>query len=322
MNARNDFDPGRGESWSDSGSCDEIEFVSQQNTGRKAVFVLAGAALGLAAAAFVFLANLLVPSEHGTGFTPGLVGALVTFSLFGIAYGVWLLKSPVRAVLDSNGIRIDYLISTRCLAWNEIAELRRGKIGALAGLFAQSPRGREKSDDVLTLHDEKGKVLVELSSRLSDFPLLLAEIEERTSAALGRATYDRQAQISRAKSTQLRTARRTMIIGLLLMIMGLACGSFLFVEHRAEQALARDGVETEATIIRHYMWNVTPRLEYEWSELFPPAPGDIDGDGDVDTTDLLLLLAAWGPCPGCPEDINGDGAVNTADLLLLLGNWG
>jgi hypothetical protein len=66
----------------------------------------------------------------------------------------------------------------------------------------------------------------------------------------------------------------------------------------------------------------TPRLEYEWSELFPPAPGDIDGDGDVDTTDLLLLLAAWGPCPGCPEDINGDGTVNTADLLLLLGNWG
>jgi hypothetical protein len=30
-----------------------------------------------------------------------------------------------------------------------------------------------------------------------------------------------------------------------------------------------------------------------------------------------------GPCPGdCPEDLNGDGLVNTADLLILLGNWG
>jgi hypothetical protein len=50
--------------------------------------------------------------------------------------------------------------------------------------------------------------------------------------------------------------------------------------------------------------------------------GDIDGDGDVDTADLLALLGAWGPCEGCPEDLDGDGVVNTADLLTLLGNWG
>ena len=29
----------------------------------------------------------------------------------------------------------------------------------------------------------------------------------------------------------------------------------------------------------------------------PPCPGDIDEDGDVDTADLLALLAAWGACP-------------------------
>jgi len=49
--------------------------------------------------------------------------------------------------------------------------------------------------------------------------------------------------------------------------------------------------------------------------------GDINNDGVVNTTDLLLLLAAWGECDGCPEDINGDGLVNTADLLMLLANW-
>jgi len=56
--------------------------------------------------------------------------------------------------------------------------------------------------------------------------------------------------------------------------------------------------------------------------LLPIKPGDVDEDGDVDTADLLAMLAAWGPCEGCPEDIDGNGVVNTADLLILLANWG
>ena len=54
--------------------------------------------------------------------------------------------------------------------------------------------------------------------------------------------------------------------------------------------------------------------------------GDLDGDGDVDTADLLVLLGSWGDCPeppaGCPGDLDGDGDVDSADLLILLGNWG
>ena len=49
--------------------------------------------------------------------------------------------------------------------------------------------------------------------------------------------------------------------------------------------------------------------------------GDINGNGKVNTEDLLMLLAAWGNNGG-PEDINGDGIVNVEDLLLLLANWG
>jgi glucose/arabinose dehydrogenase len=53
---------------------------------------------------------------------------------------------------------------------------------------------------------------------------------------------------------------------------------------------------------------------------------DLNGDGMVSTADLLLLLAAWGPCPKppdpCAADFDGDGSVGTADLLTLLGEWG
>ena len=51
-------------------------------------------------------------------------------------------------------------------------------------------------------------------------------------------------------------------------------------------------------------------------------PGDLDGDNDVDASDLGTLLGAWGPCSGCCADLTGDGEVNAADLGILLGAWG
>ncbi|MCZ6836301.1 MAG: hypothetical protein O7G85_11050, partial [Planctomycetota bacterium] len=46
-------------------------------------------------------------------------------------------------------------------------------------------------------------------------------------------------------------------------------------------------------------------------------------DGMVDVNDLLVLLAAWGPCQlPCAEDIVQDGVINVTDLLSLLSAWG
>ena len=54
-------------------------------------------------------------------------------------------------------------------------------------------------------------------------------------------------------------------------------------------------------------------------QLGDDCPADFDGDGDVDTADLLHLLGAWGTPDG---DVDGDGDTDTADLLALLGVWG
>ena len=58
--------------------------------------------------------------------------------------------------------------------------------------------------------------------------------------------------------------------------------------------------------------------------LFPEqtgVPGDVNGDGVVDVSDILMLIVAWGTCDGCPEDLNGDGSVNVTDIIELISNW-
>ncbi len=54
-----------------------------------------------------------------------------------------------------------------------------------------------------------------------------------------------------------------------------------------------------------------------------PCPGDINGDGLVDTADLGLLIAVFGEAPPsvAAADINEDGVADTADLGLLISNF-
>lgn len=50
--------------------------------------------------------------------------------------------------------------------------------------------------------------------------------------------------------------------------------------------------------------------------------GDVNGDGNVNFQDVLVILGGWGPCEGeCPEDLDGDGHVGFGDLLVVLANW-
>ena len=51
-------------------------------------------------------------------------------------------------------------------------------------------------------------------------------------------------------------------------------------------------------------------------------PWDLDDNGIVGASDLLALLASWGPCKGCSADFDENGTVGASDLLAMLANWG
>lgn len=82
-------------------------------------------------------------------------------------------------------------------------------------------------------------------------------------------------------------------------------------------------------------WGRTPTLRdgdfaFAWVDfanpMSPNAPectGDVDGDGDVDLSDLALLLANFGtPSGATVGDVDGDGDVDLSDLAVLLANFG
>ncbi len=54
-------------------------------------------------------------------------------------------------------------------------------------------------------------------------------------------------------------------------------------------------------------------------------PGDLNGDGFVNSADLDIVRAAWGQSVSggsADGDPNGDGVVNSADLDIVRANWG
>ncbi|MCP3905123.1 MAG: S8 family serine peptidase [Planctomycetes bacterium] len=52
-----------------------------------------------------------------------------------------------------------------------------------------------------------------------------------------------------------------------------------------------------------------------------PVPADLDENGSVGMSDLLILIAQWGQ-PDSAADLNDDGVVNFADIMILIANWG
>ncbi len=66
--------------------------------------------------------------------------------------------------------------------------------------------------------------------------------------------------------------------------------------------------------------DLPPQSEPEEEE--PQCPGDLDGNGTIDSTDLATLLAGYGRCSDCEADLTGDGYIDRDDVDQMMASWG
>ena len=91
-------------------------------------------------------------------------------------------------------------------------------------------------------------------------------------------------------------------------------------------------ISADGRYVSFYSWssNLVPGDTNNGGDVFvhecePAIPGDLDDDGDVDLSDLAVLLSNYGTPSGMlyeDGDIDGDGDVDLSDLAELLANYG
>jgi len=98
-------------------------------------------------------------------------------------------------------------------------------------------------------------------------------------------------------------------------------GQLLAISEVDGRLFELDSTDGEFTFLQDYSIGMSDFAQA--TESVCSCPADLDDSDDVGFSDLLILLAAWGPpCPGCPADLDGSGEVLFGDLLILLAAWG
>ncbi len=82
------------------------------------------------------------------------------------------------------------------------------------------------------------------------------------------------------------------------------------------------GMSDDGGVVSGNNWVLTLRQPQPYQGR-PPCQGDVDGDGRVGLSDLVLVLGQWRrPEPNPAADLSGDGIVDPVDLNIVLVDFG
>jgi len=97
-----------------------------------------------------------------------------------------------------------------------------------------------------------------------------------------------------------------------------------FIEH-----LRDDNITDTKGLEVYDLWVANGRgapVVLDFAEIDVFRAEDLNHDSLVNVEDLLVVIGAWGSCPGlpqlCPADVNHDKVVNVSDLLAIIAAWG
>ncbi len=82
--------------------------------------------------------------------------------------------------------------------------------------------------------------------------------------------------------------------------------------------------DTNLIVVRGYDFTVSGDPMVLMFRIIAPSAcvTDLDGNASTGSTDLAVLLSAWGTAGAAGEDLDGDGVVGARDLAALLSAWG
>jgi hypothetical protein len=206
---------------------------------------VAGAVLGFVFAVTRRPENKLDPFAQQT-----LTTVPVVLAIGALSYAAILFRTPRRIVLSIDGITLETPLKTRHIAWDEVDRVETDKTIAFV------PGGDVK---VLILRDAAGAKLAVLSGTVRHFADLSERLQRIVSKRTGNRTVNRQVKRKR------RTAVLFLACGALMLTAGISLGLHSWRELSDRRRLDAEGVDTEATILKHYMYNgIAPWVEYKF----------------------------------------------------------
>ncbi len=211
-----------------------------------------GLCVALAIAGMVFSVTRPAGQRVGPVEQYALVTVPVLFALAAFSYAVVLFRTPRRIELSIEGILLESPVKRIQIPWDQIDRAETDK------KLAFIP-GTEV--DILVLRDAHGAKLAVISSAIKDFVDLSTRVQRIIRKRTGHATVNAKSRRSK------RAAAWFIAFATILLALSVSAGFDGWKEWTGQEQLAKEGVETDATVTKHYLYNGRgPWVEYTFRD--------------------------------------------------------
>ncbi|NIP56355.1 MAG: DUF3592 domain-containing protein [Phycisphaerae bacterium] len=240
-----------------------IEFKNRQKIVLPVIISLVASIITIIMVIVTFFLGLL--SSGSKPLMPGILGGLCVLPIFGLSFAFYLLRIPVRIVITDSGLTLEWLIRQKTFSWGMISRLELKEPGVFHNWVSSMKGKSETASEILVIFDPNGKKLFEIGDNIENFSVLMEQIRQRSSDASGKTTFNAREQIQKKIHRQNKNRILLLVLGIIFAGISITLLVVSIVASHNKQLLKTEGRIIEAAVTRHYIYNVTPRLEYSFT---------------------------------------------------------